>query len=210
MCGRGAATDCLDASLRSPFHLAVWLDRPQSLRLLAQHRRLVRAEQLTEHGRDALHVAAVRNHAQCAEILLEEFQMLPDRFCKNGFSPVHEAARRASFDTMLVLTRWAARTGRSLMQNPDSEGNLPLHLAVHSGDVKVSIRNSYHSDSEKYRLFFNCFLAVKFLMFVEFKCALTAMPLFAMLCFLRIDSIPVFATQGVKMSIDDDCYAPYL
>ncbi|XP_043230457.1 transient receptor potential cation channel subfamily A member 1-like, partial [Amphibalanus amphitrite] len=133
----GAATDCLDASLRSPFHLAVWLDRPQSLRLLAQHRRLVRAEQLTEHGRDALHVAAVRNHAQCAEILLEEFQMLPDRFCKNGFSPVHEAARRASFDTMLVLTRWAARTGRSLMQNPDSEGNLPLHLAVHSGDVKM-------------------------------------------------------------------------
>ena len=70
---------------------------------------------------------------------LEEFQMLPDRFCKNGFSPVHEAARRASFDTMLVLTRWAARNGRSLMQSPDSEGNLPLHLAVHSGDVKVSV-----------------------------------------------------------------------
>ena len=78
MADRGAVTDRLDVNLRSPFHLAVWLDRPQSLRLLAQHRRLVRTEQLTEHGRDALHVAAVRNHAHCAQILVSTVR-LPGR-----------------------------------------------------------------------------------------------------------------------------------
>ncbi|XP_037070283.1 transient receptor potential cation channel subfamily A member 1-like [Pollicipes pollicipes] len=133
----GARVDVLDASQRSPFHLAVWLDRPHVLRLLVRYRHLVDCAQLTEHGRDALHVAAVLNRADCARILLDDFNMVPKRFCQNGFTPVHEASRRASFATMQVFTGWAERNGCSLMQSPDAEGHLPLHLAVHSGDVQA-------------------------------------------------------------------------
>ena len=69
--------------------------------------------------------------------------MRPCSFCNNGFTPIHEAARRASFATMQVFTNWGEGQGcggERMMLSPDIEGNLPLHLAVHSGDVKVGAR----------------------------------------------------------------------
>ena len=73
MCaGSGAATNVLDAALRSPLHLAVVQDQPDALRLLATHRDRVDCKQLSEHGRDALHIAAVLNRAECARVLVRQ------------------------------------------------------------------------------------------------------------------------------------------
>ena len=60
----------LDSALRSPLHLAVTQDQPDALRLLARHGDRVDCAQLSEHGRNALHIAAVLNRAECARVLV--------------------------------------------------------------------------------------------------------------------------------------------
>lgn len=71
---------------------------------------------------------------------ITEFKACPRKPCNNGYYPIHEAAKNASSRTMDVFLRWAESRGCSreeMISFYDSEGNVPLHSAVHSGDFKV-------------------------------------------------------------------------
>lgn len=68
------------------------------------------------------------------------FNKCPNQPCSNGYHPIHIAARNASVGVLEVLLRYADKKGcvrRDMITIPDLEGNVPLHLAVHSGEIKV-------------------------------------------------------------------------
>lgn len=71
---------------------------------------------------------------------ITEFDACPRKPCNNGYYPIHEAAKNASSRTMEVFLQWGEARGCSreeMISFYDSEGNVPLHSAVHSGDFKV-------------------------------------------------------------------------
>lgn len=61
--------------------------------------------------------------------------------CNNGSYPIHEAAKHASANTLEALLQWGEETlgleRDTMMKYYDAEGNVPLHSAVHSGDIKA-------------------------------------------------------------------------
>lgn len=62
------------------------------------------------------------------------------RACNNGYYPIHEAAKNASSRTMEVFLQWGESMGctrESMISLYDNEGNVPLHSAVHGGDIKA-------------------------------------------------------------------------
>lgn len=62
------------------------------------------------------------------------------RPCNNGYYPIHEAAKNASSRTMEVFLQWGESRGctrERMISLYDSEGNVPLHSAVHGGDIKA-------------------------------------------------------------------------
>lgn len=62
------------------------------------------------------------------------------RACNNGYYPIHEAAKNASSRTMEVFLQWGESKGcsrDSMISLYDNEGNVPLHSAVHGGDIKA-------------------------------------------------------------------------
>lgn len=74
-------------------------------------------------------------------VQIREFGACPRRPCNNGYYPIHEAAKNASSRTMEVFLQWGESRGctrEEMISFYDSEGNVPLHSAVHGGDIKVS------------------------------------------------------------------------
>ena len=72
---------------------------------------------------------------------IQEFSACPRRLCNNGYYPIHEAAKNASSRTMEVFLQWGESRGctrEEMISFYDSEGNVPLHSAVHGGDIKVN------------------------------------------------------------------------
>jgi hypothetical protein len=72
---------------------------------------------------------------------IQEFGACPRRLCNNGYYPIHEAAKNASSRTMEVFLQWGESRGctrEEMISFHDSEGNVPLHSAVHGGDIKVN------------------------------------------------------------------------
>ena len=66
--------------------------------------------------------------------------MCPKQPCNNGYYPIHIAAKNSSVGVLEVLLKWAETRGcmrKGFIQLPDLEGNLPLHFAVHGGEIKV-------------------------------------------------------------------------
>lgn len=62
------------------------------------------------------------------------------RSCNNGYYPIHEAAKNASSRTMEVFLQWGESKGctrEQMISLYDNEGNVPLHSAVHGGDIKA-------------------------------------------------------------------------
>lgn len=60
--------------------------------------------------------------------------------CNNGYYPIHEAAKNASSRTMEVFLQWGESEGctrEKMMSLHDNEGNVPLHSAVHGGDIRA-------------------------------------------------------------------------
>jgi ankyrin repeat protein len=60
--------------------------------------------------------------------------------CNNGYYPIHEAAKNASSRTMEVFLEWGESRGcarEQMISLYDNEGNVPLHSAVHGGDIKA-------------------------------------------------------------------------
>ncbi|XP_050334009.1 transient receptor potential cation channel subfamily A member 1 isoform X3 [Bactrocera neohumeralis] len=133
-------TGLLNEKKQAPIHLATELNNVQALRVMGRYRKEIDIKQGGEHGRTALHLAAIYDHEECARILITEFEACPRTPCNNGYYPIHEAAKNASSRTMEVFLQWGEQRGRlreEMMSFFDSEGNVPLHSAVHGGDIKA-------------------------------------------------------------------------
>ncbi|KAH8370269.1 hypothetical protein KR093_002845 [Drosophila rubida] len=143
-------TGVLNEKKQAPVHLATELNKVKSLRVMGQYRSVIDIQQGGEHGRTALHLAAIYDHEECARILITEFDACPRRPCNNGYYPIHEAAKNASSKTMEVFFQasthticniyWGEQRGctrEEMISFYDSEGNVPLHSAVHGGDIKA-------------------------------------------------------------------------
>ncbi|XP_017862099.1 PREDICTED: transient receptor potential cation channel subfamily A member 1 isoform X3 [Drosophila arizonae] len=133
-------TGILNDKKQAPVHLATELNKVKCLRVMGQHRNVINIQQGGEHGRTALHLAAIYDHEECARILITEFDACPRRPCNNGYYPIHEAAKNASSKTMEVFFQWGEQRGctrEEMISFYDSEGNVPLHSAVHGGDIKA-------------------------------------------------------------------------
>lgn len=71
---------------------------------------------------------------------ITQFDACPRKPCNNGYYPIHEAAKNASSKTLEVFLQWGESRGCSreeMISFYDSEGNVPLHSAVHGGDIKA-------------------------------------------------------------------------
>uniref|UniRef100_A0A1B0CK24 Transient receptor potential cation channel subfamily A member 1 n=3 Tax=Lutzomyia longipalpis TaxID=7200 RepID=A0A1B0CK24_LUTLO len=133
-------TTVLNDKKQAPVHLATELNKVAALQVMGKHRNAIDIQQGGEHGRTALHLAAIYDHEECARILITEFKACPRRPCNNGYYPIHEAAKNASSKTMEVFLQWGESRGSSreeMISFYDSEGNVPLHSAVHGGDIKA-------------------------------------------------------------------------
>ncbi|XP_034482451.1 transient receptor potential cation channel subfamily A member 1 isoform X2 [Drosophila innubila] len=133
-------TGVLNEKKQAPVHLATELNKVKSLRVMGRYRNVIDIQQGGEHGRTALHLAAIYDHEECARILITEFDACPRRPCNNGYYPIHEAAKNASSKTMEVFFQWGEQRGctrEEMISFYDSEGNVPLHSAVHGGDIKA-------------------------------------------------------------------------
>ncbi|XP_071050717.1 transient receptor potential cation channel subfamily A member 1 isoform X2 [Onthophagus taurus] len=136
----GVKTDILNEKKQAPVHLATELDKVTVLQVMSKHKSKIDIQQGGEHGRTALHIAAIYDHEECARILITEFGACPRKPCNNGYYPIHEAAKNASSKTLEVFLQWGEARGCSreeMISFYDAEGNVPLHSAVHGGDIKA-------------------------------------------------------------------------
>ncbi|XP_040358376.1 transient receptor potential cation channel subfamily A member 1 [Ixodes scapularis] len=136
----GADTSLLNKNTQSPLHVSTQLNKVKSLQALVKHKDKVDTNLRSKHGRTALHLAAIYDHAECARILLSQFGASPKITCDNGFYPIHEAAKNASANAIEALLEWGESSGYSraeMMKLFDADGNVPLHSAVHAGDIKA-------------------------------------------------------------------------
>ncbi|XP_065161233.1 transient receptor potential cation channel subfamily A member 1 isoform X2 [Atheta coriaria] len=136
----GVQTNILNEKKQAPIHLVTELDKVSVLKVMGKHRDKIDIQQGGEHGRTALHIAAIFDFEECAKILMEKFDASPRKPCNNGYYPIHEAAKNASSKSLEVFLQWGESRGCSraeMISFFDSEGNVPLHSAVHGGDIKA-------------------------------------------------------------------------
>ncbi|CAB3379362.1 Hypothetical predicted protein [Cloeon dipterum] len=136
----GADASILNSKNQAPIHLATVLNLGNVLETMSRNRDKFDVQQGGEHGRTALHIAAIHDFDECARILITQFGAVPRKPCNNGYYPIHEAAKNASSKTMEVFLQWGEARGCSreeMISFFDSEGNVPLHSAVHGGDIKA-------------------------------------------------------------------------
>lgn len=65
-------TNILNEKNLSPVHLATELNKASALQLMGKYRDVIDIQQGGEHGRTALHLAAIYDHEECAKILVRE------------------------------------------------------------------------------------------------------------------------------------------
>ncbi|XP_055299666.1 transient receptor potential cation channel subfamily A member 1 isoform X2 [Sitodiplosis mosellana] len=139
----GVSANVLNEKKQSPIHMATELNRVTALKVMGNYRNIIDIQKGGEHGRTALHLAAIYDHEECARILvrwISEFGACPRKPCNNGYYPIHEAAKNASSKTMEVFFQWGESRGctrEEMISFYDSEGNVPLHSAVHGGDIRA-------------------------------------------------------------------------
>lgn len=63
-------TAILNDKKQAPIHLATELNKVDALRAMGKYRNVIDIQQGGEHGRTALHLAAIYDHDQCARILV--------------------------------------------------------------------------------------------------------------------------------------------
>ncbi|XP_047524586.1 transient receptor potential cation channel subfamily A member 1 [Pieris napi] len=133
-------TGILNEKTQAPIHLATELNKVSVLQVFAKYKTEFNVDLGGEHGRTALHFAAIHDHDLCAQILITDFNPECNRPCNNGYYPIHEAAKNASSRTMEIFLQWAESKGctrEQMLSLYDNEGNVPLHSAVHGGDIKA-------------------------------------------------------------------------
>ncbi|XP_058828008.1 transient receptor potential cation channel subfamily A member 1-like [Topomyia yanbarensis] len=131
------ATNILNKKKLAPVHLATELNKVNALLMMGRYRDTIDIEQRGEHGRTALHLAAIYDNVECAHILISDLGACPRRPCDNGYYPIHKAAKNASSKTMEVFFKSKSCTREYMVSFNDFEGNIPLHSAVHGGDIKA-------------------------------------------------------------------------
>ncbi|KAF6200611.1 hypothetical protein GE061_005054 [Apolygus lucorum] len=130
----------LNEKKQTVVHLATEMNKVKVLDVMKNYKEKILVNLGGEHGRTALHLAAIYDNDECARILITDFKACPRKPCNNGYYPIHEAAKNASSRTMGVFLKWAEDRGctrEEMISFYDSEGNVPLHSAVHSGDFKA-------------------------------------------------------------------------
>ncbi|XP_061382460.1 transient receptor potential cation channel subfamily A member 1 isoform X1 [Danaus plexippus] len=133
-------TSSLNEKRQAPIHLATELNKVSVLKVFVKHKTKFDVDIEGEHGRTALHFAAIHDHDMCARILISELGAQCKLQCNNGYYPIHEAAKNASSRTMEVFLQWGESEGctrEKMMSLHDNEGNVPLHSAVHGGDIRA-------------------------------------------------------------------------
>lgn len=63
-------TNILNEKNLSPVHLATEQNKVKALQLMGKYRDIIDIQQGGEHGRTALHLAAIYDHEECARILV--------------------------------------------------------------------------------------------------------------------------------------------
>ncbi|XP_060809510.1 transient receptor potential cation channel subfamily A member 1 [Amyelois transitella] len=133
-------TGLLNEKTQAPIHLATELNKVSVLQVFAKYKTQFNVDLGGEHGRTALHFAAIHDHDLCARVLITDLGAECKRPCNNGYYPIHEAAKNASSRTMEVFLQWGEAKGctrEQMISLYDNEGNVPLHSAVHGGDIKA-------------------------------------------------------------------------
>ncbi|XP_041987192.1 transient receptor potential cation channel subfamily A member 1 [Aricia agestis] len=133
-------TRILNEKSQAPIHLATELNKVSVLQVFAKYKSQFNVNLGGEHGRTALHFAAIHDHDACARILISDLGAEWKLSCNNGYYPIHEAAKNASSRTMEVFLQWGESRGctrEEMISLYDNEGNVPLHSAVHGGDIKA-------------------------------------------------------------------------
>ncbi|CAG9788975.1 unnamed protein product [Diatraea saccharalis] len=133
-------TGVLNERTQAPIHLATELNKVAVLQIFAKYKTQFNVDLGGEHGRTALHFAAIHDHDLCARVLITDLGAQCKIPCNNGYYPIHEAAKNASSRTMEVFLQWGESKGctrEQMISLYDNEGNVPLHSAVHGGDIKA-------------------------------------------------------------------------
>lgn len=66
----GVSANVLNEKKQSPVHLATAMNKVQALRVMGNYRSIIDIQKGGEHGRTALHLAAIYDHEECARILV--------------------------------------------------------------------------------------------------------------------------------------------
>lgn len=64
------STGILNEKKQAPVHLATELNKVKALKVMGRYRNVIDIQQGGEHGRTALHLAAIYDHEECARILV--------------------------------------------------------------------------------------------------------------------------------------------
>lgn len=67
---RGVSANILNDKKQSPIHLATELNKVTALKVMGNYRNIIDIQKGGEHGRTALHLAAIYDHEECARILV--------------------------------------------------------------------------------------------------------------------------------------------
>lgn len=67
---RSVNTGILNEKKLAPVHLATELNRVNALKIMGRYRKIIDIQKGGEHGRTALHLAAIHDHEECARILV--------------------------------------------------------------------------------------------------------------------------------------------
>nr|XP_026500855.1 transient receptor potential cation channel subfamily A member 1 [Vanessa tameamea] len=151
-------TSVLNEKSQGPLHLATELNKVAVLQLFVKFKSAFNVDLGGEHGRTALHFAAIHDHDVCARILITELGAECKRPCNNGYYPIHEAAKNASSRTMEIFLQWGESKGctrEQMISLYDNEGNVPLHSAVHGGDIRaveLCLRSGAKISTQQYDL----------------------------------------------------------
>lgn len=66
----GVSANVLNEKKQSPIHMATELNKVAALKVMGNYRDIIDIQKGGEHGRTALHLAAIYDHEECARILV--------------------------------------------------------------------------------------------------------------------------------------------
>ncbi|KAK6188192.1 hypothetical protein SNE40_004425 [Patella caerulea] len=133
---KGADPSIKNEILFCPLHLAVDIENIDVVETLVKHPKIDK-DVRGDMGATPLHICAFKNRAEAAKLLIR-YGAKPCVKCDFGYYPIHCAAKAAASETLEVLIGYAISKGykrEQIMSFKDKENNMPLHSAVHGGNI---------------------------------------------------------------------------